>query len=131
MTFHPACQGLELVPSPNLLKTVKRKPLGPALQFFLLSICFCMAGMAHRYQGGCEETKGFCLPNWLPGGIERRKGTVIGVKPGLSRISVFFRLCDHGQATPPLWVSTFPSVGCEQYLSQGFDGTKCCKERGQ
>ena len=35
----------------------------------------------------------------------------------MNPISVFSRLCDCGQATPPLWVSTFPSVGWEQYLS--------------
>lgn len=31
--------------------------------------------------------------------------------PGLSPICVFSRLCDLGQATPPLWVSTFLTRG--------------------
>lgn len=116
----PACQCLNQGPSPSPAEYHREKnllALSAILPAFHLPPCLCMAGLVHRRQEEGKGTGGFCPHDAWPRGRswETRKGALDKEsRPGLSPISVFSRLCDLGQANPPLWVSTFPS--CGKYL---------------
>lgn len=49
-TLHPACQGLNLVPSPNLAEDRQEKTSGLCLQFFPPFYLLLHGREAHRYQ---------------------------------------------------------------------------------
>lgn len=102
------------------LNIIERKTSWSLLQFSQLSVCLLASAWQGWYTDARRrgrEQEGFCPHDaWPRGGSweTRKEALDKESRPGLSPISVCSRLCDLGQDTPPLWVSTFPL--CGKYL---------------